>query len=154
MSQDYFRAYFDGPASPWSERLIATVLFYLACGLFQAYPLPRQMSGTRRALKYTGELVSASLCPLVFPEGSRSTGALLQPFQSGIGLMALRLRAPVVPVHIRGTSAMMPPEAGLPEPGRVTVRFGPALDLRHSSDPAAAAQQVEIAVHRLAHLGS
>lgn len=40
---------------------------------------------------------------LVFPEGGRSPSEQLQPFKSGVGLLALELDVPIVPLHITGT---------------------------------------------------
>ena len=83
--------------------------YFLATGLFNAYPLPQRMAGVRRALKYTGELIDEGYCPLVFPEGARTTDGTMQPFKTGIGLMATRLRVPVVPIHIAGLFEIYPP---------------------------------------------
>ncbi|MBM3279944.1 MAG: AMP-binding protein [Candidatus Handelsmanbacteria bacterium] len=76
----------------------------------------RQALGPRRPL-------------LVFPEGSRSIGGRLQPFKTGIGLLAFELGAPVVPVHIRGTYEALPKGNHRPQRQPVRLRFGPPLEI-------------------------
>jgi len=75
--------------------------YALALSLFNAYPLPQEMAGVRRALNYTGELIKRGYCPLVFPEGMRSPDGSLQAFRPGIGMMAVRLRVSIVPIYRR-----------------------------------------------------
>ena len=114
-----FRAYFEQAGFAWRQVLNNAGQYYLACGLFNAYPLPQQMAGARRALKYTGELVDSGYCPLVFPEGERSPSGRMRPFKTGIGMMALRLGSPVVPVYfgrvVRGL--LRAPRVARAEPG-------------------------------------
>ena len=152
MSQDYFRAYFEPRGEPWQDRWRVAAQFYLACGLFNAYPLPQKMGGTRRALKYTGELIDAGFCPLVYPEGERSLTGEIQPFKTGIGLMALRLNVSIVPVRISGTYEIQSVHDEWPEPGQATVRFGHPLSLGQSQTYDEAARCVESAVRALAQI--
>ena len=73
-----------------------------------------------------------------FPEGHRSPDGQLQPFKRGVGVLMQELSAPVVPAHIAGTHAAMPPDARLPRSfPRITVTFGQPLtitDLGSSED--------------------
>src|SRR5262249_28952047 len=102
MMKDHFRAYFEPHGRSQKEVLLAAVAYFLACLMYNAYPLPQQMSGTRRALAYTGELVNRGYCPIVFPEGLRTSDGTLQKFRPGIGMMTIRLRVPVVPIQLSG----------------------------------------------------
>src|SRR5262249_4652945 len=95
MMKDHFRAYFEPRGHSFKEILAATVSYFLACALYNAYPLPQQMSGIRRALAYTGQLINRRYCPIVFPEGLRTSDGVLQRFRPGIGLMAVRLHVTV-----------------------------------------------------------
>jgi len=70
------------------------------------------------------ELVDAGYCPLVFPEGKLSRDGSLQPFQSGIGLMAARLEVPVVPVYLSGLFGVMSVHDRWPRQGRVRIEIG------------------------------
>src|SRR5437667_5496369 len=102
MMKDHFRAYFEPGGRPLKEIMSATISYFLSCLLYNAYPLPQQMSGTRRALAYTGDLINRGYCPIVFPEGLRTDNGKIQPFRPGIGMMAIRLQVPIVPIRISG----------------------------------------------------
>ena len=149
MSQDYFVAYWDWRHTEPLELLRRAVQYYLACFLVNAYPLPRRMTGTRRALRYTGELADEGFCPLVFPEGRRSPDGKIHRFESGIGLMALKLELPVVPVYLEGLHEIYSVHHEWPEPGSMRVRFGAPLDLSGMTDYRAAGKEVERAVREL-----
>ncbi len=149
MSQDFFRPLFDRRHFPPEQFWSAAGQFLLACGLFNAYPLPQKMSGARRALRYTGELIDRGYCPLVFPEGERTATGRMLPFKSGIGLMARRLGVPVVPVYLRGVFEVYSIHDEWPKPGRVTVRFGSPLRFDAAGGYLDAAQAVERAVREL-----
>ncbi|HVP46062.1 MAG TPA: AMP-binding protein [Bryobacteraceae bacterium] len=150
MSQDYFRAWLEPDRASLREQTWIMLQYFLATGLFNAYPLPQRMSGVRRALKYTGELIGEGYCPLVFPEGTRTPDGTLQPFKTGIGLMATRLRVPVVPIHIAGLFEIYPANASWPQRGAVRVRIGAPLHFEQEHDEEAATRAIEKAIHRLA----
>lgn len=150
MSQDFFRAWFEPKGHGFSERLQAMLQYYLISGLFDTYPLPQRMAGVRRALKYTGELIDRRYCPLVFPEGARSTDGKLQPFKTGIGLMAVELRVPVVPIHLRGLFEIYSIHHEWPQPGKVKVSFGRPLHFDAGHDETTATQAIEDAIVRMA----
>ena len=137
MLQEYFFA-----PSGWVLRCRA-VEYYLVLAVFNAYPLPQRPGRIRNSLEYTGELVSAGHCPLVFPEGRRGAGDTLQPFHHGIGFMAVHLRTPVVPVRIHGLSAVLPVGARWPRRGTVRVLFGPALEPQADDSYAAFTSRLE-----------
>ena len=150
MVQEHFRAHFQPGGFALRQRLSHTLQYLIAAGLFNAFPLPQAMGGVRRVLKYMGEVVDRGGCPLVFPEGRRTPDGQIHPFRSGIGLMALRLRVPVVPVHIAGLFDILPPHRQWPLPGRVRVRIGAPVDLHGIEDYEEAARRVEAAVRALA----
>jgi len=150
MSQDYFRAWIEPRGTSFKERLSMMFQYFLATGLFNAYPLPQRMAGVRRALKYTGELIDKGYCPLVFPEGIRTPDGVLHPFKTGIGLMATHLRATVVPIHLSGLFEIYPANASWPKRGPVRVQIGAPLHLEEEHDELTATRAIENAVHRLA----
>jgi 1-acyl-sn-glycerol-3-phosphate acyltransferase len=150
MSQDFFRPLFERHRFPPEEFGKAAGQFALACGLFNAYPLPQKMGGARRALRYTGELIDRGYCPLVFPEGERTPSGRMLPFKSGIGLMARRLGVPIVPVYLEGVYEVYSMHHEWPAPGRVVVSFGRPLRFEASGDYLEAARVVEAAVRALA----
>ncbi len=67
---------------------------------------------------------------LLFPEETRSTDGQLLPFKRGGFLLALRSGYPIVPVGIRGTSAVQSKASYAIRPGTVDVRFGTPIDPR------------------------
>jgi len=64
----------------------------------------------------------------ISPEGTRSHTGQLQPGKPGILLLALKSKAPIVPVAIYGTEHVFTRAFTLQRP-RLTVHFGPAFQL-------------------------
>ena len=66
----------------------------------------------------------------IFPEGTRSRDGNLHRGHTGVAHLALKARAPIVPVGIIGSDRAQPPGARLPRFGaEVTLRFGSPVDL-------------------------
>ena len=143
MSKDHFRAWFEG------RNIGLGIQYWLARSVFNAYPLPQEMSGVKRALHYTGELVEAGLCPLVYPEGARTPDGEMKKFRPGIGMMALRLRVPVVPVHIAGLFDVYSVHHSWPRRGPVRVTFGTPLRFGAHDTIESATAAIEAAVRKL-----
>ena len=143
MSQDYFLSYWNWKRSNPREALKIAAQYYLACFLVNAYPLPQRMTGTRRALRYTGELIDAGFCPIVFPEGERSPDGKMHAFQSGIGLMAVKLAVPVVPICIEGLYEIYSVHHEWPTPGSVRVQIGRPVEFGPEHDYQAVAQTLK-----------
>jgi 1-acyl-sn-glycerol-3-phosphate acyltransferase len=66
---------------------------------------------------------------LLFPEGTRSFGHTLLPFQRGGFLLAMKTGLPIVPVGIRGTRAVQRKGSWAIRPGPIEVRYGAPLDV-------------------------
>ncbi|MDP2158202.1 MAG: AMP-binding protein [Nitrospirota bacterium] len=78
-----------------------------------------------------------SLC--VFPEGGRSSDNTLLEFKKGVGILAIEMGIPVVPVYIRGAFEALPREAAWPKFRKISVTFGTPLsakDMDLSKKPA------------------
>jgi 1-acyl-sn-glycerol-3-phosphate acyltransferase len=65
---------------------------------------------------------------LIFPEGTRSLTGKLQPFQAGVGFLALKLKVPILPVLIEGTFDALPKGKLLPRRQTIRVAFGSVLN--------------------------
>jgi 1-acyl-sn-glycerol-3-phosphate acyltransferase len=91
-----------------------------------AYPVKRG-SADRAALKRTFDYLKNGELVCVFPEGTRSSDGRLGPVEAGIGLLALKSGAPVVPVGIRGTDRMLPREGKSLRRAKIRVQFGQPL---------------------------
>jgi long-chain acyl-CoA synthetase len=59
-------------------------------------------------LEYVGELVDRGWNIAIAPEGKLSPDGTQQPFKSGIGLLAVEMSVPVVPIKTRGLFGVMP----------------------------------------------
>ena len=66
---------------------------------------------------------------IFFPEGGRSISGKIQPFKSGIGVLALASGAPIVPAHIHGTFQALPKGRSILKRHQVRVRFGPPINV-------------------------
>ncbi|HEX2770558.1 MAG TPA: AMP-binding protein, partial [Geobacteraceae bacterium] len=115
--------------------------------LFNFFPLP-QSQGFSGSLEFMGRLADAGINILIFPEGRHSRDGKLQPFQLGLGIMVKELGIPVVPIKISGTGQVLPPGAGFPKRGRVTVTFGKPLIFRYE-EPADIVEKTRQAVEKL-----
>ena len=152
MSQDFFRALFRLRSAGLPERAWEGFQFLLACGLFNAYPLPQKLAGTRRALQYTAELVDSGRSPLIYPEGTRSSDGSVLTFQPGVALIARKLGIPIVPVRIDGLFELFPAESSWPKAGPVSVAFGAPIEVGKEESLEAAAARVREELVRLPSL--
>ena len=99
-------------------------------------------------MRYLGELVEGGASVLIFPEGRRTGEGEIAPFQPGVGMIASRLRLPVVPVRIEGLDRVLHQSWRMARPGRVRVTFGAPIACP-GDDYRAAARRIEEAVRRL-----
>jgi long-chain acyl-CoA synthetase len=148
MAKEFFRAHFFPGQHSRSEWFTNSLNYYLAALFFNAFPLPQREAGARQTLRYIGEVIEDGFSLLIFPEGRRTDAGEIQPFKPGIGMMASRLRVPVVPVRIDGLHAVLHQTWRMARPGRVRVAFGPPMRLE-GEDYEALARQVENAVRGL-----
>lgn len=98
-----------------------------------AFPV-RRGAPDRAALRRAIETLERGGALVLFPEGTRSPDGHLQSAELGIGLIALRTGAPIVPVRISGTRELLPPGARFPRRSKVRVRFGPPLVVAAAAD--------------------
>ena len=149
MMKDHFRAYFEPGGHSFKEVASGALAYFLSCAIYNAYPLPQQMSGTRRALTYTGDLVNRGYCPIVFPEGLRTPDGKIHAFRPGIGMMAVRLRVPIVPIRIRGLYEIYSLHDSWPRRGPIRVAIGPPLTFAADTSYEQAALRLEEVIKSL-----
>lgn len=125
--KEFFAAHFRVGRHPLRRRLTNSLNYYLACLLFNVFPLPQRETGARDAIRYLGELLGAGTSVLIFPEGRRTDAGEIGPFQPGIGMLAARLQIPIVPVRLEGLDRVLHKSWRMAVPGRVRVAFGPPL---------------------------
>jgi len=80
----------------------------------------------RRAVRQAVEALKAGQVVCIFPEGglNRDDGGVTQEFRAGVGLIASRADAPIVPVYISGTPHSPSAYAALYRFSRSMVTFG------------------------------
>ena len=88
------------------------------------HPVNRE-SADLEAFRSAMRILDAGQVLAVFPEGTRSRDGGLQRVREGVGMLALRSGAPVLPVAVIDSDLMWPRGRLLPRFGRrVTVRYG------------------------------
>lgn len=102
--------------------------------LLNLFPLPRE-AGFRRSFAYAGEAVDRGYSVLVFPEGRHTTTGDLNPFRSGIGLLAHNLGIPVLPMRIDGLYEVKQSGKKFAAPHKITVRIGKPIQFAADADP-------------------
>lgn len=83
------------------SRWIGPVMAFLIAALFNVFPLPAG-AGLRRSFDHAGEALDRGFNVLIFPEGQRTRNGELQPFQTGISLLAEESGTVVVPLALTG----------------------------------------------------
>src|SRR2546423_7748151 len=65
---------------------------------------------------------------LIFPEGTRSKTAELLPFKKGGFIMAIKAKAPIVPVAVQGGTDAMRKGSAWVRPATVSIRVGEPIE--------------------------
>ena len=81
----------------------------------------------REALQRCSEVLAAGEPLVVFPEGERKNGPVVQPLFEGAAYLAARARVPIVPVGIGGSDKGMPKGAKMIKRAKVHLVVGPAI---------------------------
>jgi 1-acyl-sn-glycerol-3-phosphate acyltransferase len=77
------------------------------------------------AFRMATRVLEAGEVLMVFPEGTRSPTAELQPPKDGLAMLALRTGATIVPIGISNTDRLWPKGRPIPRPGgHVSMRVG------------------------------
>ena len=90
---------------------------------YQVFPVSRRRTDLQ-AMKRAISLLQSGEVVVIFPEGTRGDGDQLRPARPGIGMIAARSKAPVIPMLHRGTEKILPKNAWFPKPHQVLVKFG------------------------------
>ncbi|KPK91470.1 MAG: hypothetical protein AMJ94_07125 [Deltaproteobacteria bacterium SM23_61] len=81
-----------------------------------------------RSMLRAAEVVRNGVSVIIFPEGTRSPDGNLQPFKKGVFLLALKSRAPILPITIQGTSKIMRKGDWRTSPGQVRIQIDPPIE--------------------------
>lgn len=120
------RLRYMGKASMWKNRFGAW-FFTLAGG----FPVERG-TADRAAMRACLEVVERGEPLVMFPEGTRQSGPVIQPLFDGPAYVACKARIPILPVGIGGTEKAMPKGGRIPVPTRMTLVVG---DLLYPPEP-------------------
>jgi long-chain acyl-CoA synthetase len=136
------------PGRSFWGRVYDPVKWSMAVSLLNLFPLPRQ-AGFRESFAYAGDSVDRGYSILVFPEGKHTVDGKLQPFRSGIGLLANNLGIPVVPMRIHGLFEVKQTGKKFVGPGRIQVEIGSPVKFSPGEDPEKIAQELQRIVEGL-----
>lgn len=105
-----------------------------------------------------GRLLGEEKKVMLFPEGTRTYDGELQPAAAGVGMVALRSEAPVIPIYVEGTYEIWSRHSGRPKlRGRTSCSFGKPIhpsDFSHLGRKEAQRAIAEEVMHRIAEMKS
>ena len=131
------KEYYDVKAFRW---------FYDAIGAIPVERTGKDLAAMRSAFRALdqGRVIG------LFPEGKISPTGDVLPFQTGVGLLALRTGAPVYPAFLEGSARGTEMAESLLFPQRLTLSFGPPVFLNRTegnkSDPVQMTERIRNSV--------
>jgi len=115
------RMRFMGKHTMWKYRSFGWIISALG-----AFPVQRG-TADREALKRAIEVLQAGEPLVLFPEGERKEGPVVQPLFDGAVYIAIKAGVPIVPVGIGGSERVMPKHAKFVYPRKVHLEIGPPI---------------------------
>ena len=112
------RLRYMGKDSLWRKPAFAWLLSALG-----GFPVSRD-TADREALDRCIEILRGGEPLVLFPEGERKAGPVVQPLKEGAAYIALRAGVPIVPVGIGGSERVMPKGSKFIYPRKVHVVIG------------------------------
>ena len=102
------------------QELFKNPIFGAAIRSCYAFPVKRGAADLT-AIKTAIQLLKDGHCLALFPEGTRSRTGEVGKAEAGVGLIAARSKAPVIPAAISGTNKIFSGETFFP---KLSVRYG------------------------------
>jgi 1-acyl-sn-glycerol-3-phosphate acyltransferase len=115
------KLFFMAKDSLWKHSWLARLLPYVG-----VFPVHRE-SADREALERAEEILKRGQCLVLFPEGTRREGPVIEDLMEGAAFLSARTGAPIVPIGIGGSDLSMPKGSAIPKPFTIQVVIGPAL---------------------------
>jgi 1-acyl-sn-glycerol-3-phosphate acyltransferase len=112
------RVRFMGKGEMWESPFLAKLFTSLG-----GFPV-RRGTPDRESLRMCEQALEAGEPVVLFPEGSRQHGPVVQPLFAGPAFVALRANVPIVPVGIAGSERAMPKGYKWVRPTRIAVVVG------------------------------
>ena len=88
------------------------------------FPLDRESSADRGALKAALAVLERGEALAVFPEGERKAGPTVYPMADGAVWLSVKSGAPILPVGIGGSERALPKGANVPKPSKLVFLYG------------------------------
>jgi 1-acyl-sn-glycerol-3-phosphate acyltransferase len=137
------RLRYMGKDSLWKNRLAAR--FFSAVG---GFPVHRG-SVDRDALRRCVEVINGGEPLVIFPEGTRQSGPIVQELFEGAAYVAARTGVPIVPVGIGGSEAAMPKGAKFLHPVRIAIVIGEPIPAPRTEGRRASRREIKEVTARL-----
>ncbi len=115
------RLRFMGADKWWSNSTFGRLLTALG-----GFPVTRG-TADREALKRSIAMLADGEPLVLFPEGERKSGPIVQPLFDGAAYVAIKAGVPIVPVGIGGSERALPKGSRFIRPRRVHVVIGPPI---------------------------
>jgi len=128
----------------WREQ----VRYALIATFFNVFSLP-QRARYRESFRFAGDMADQGYSVVIFPEGKRTETGEMNPFRSGIGLLATHLNLPVIPMRIDGLFPFKAAQKHYAPPGAIQVRIGDPIKFDPESDPEEIAKELQEKVAEL-----
>jgi 1-acyl-sn-glycerol-3-phosphate acyltransferase len=112
------RVRFMGKEEMWQTPWVAKLFSSLG-----GFPV-RRGTPDREALRICEQILAAGEPVVLFPEGSRQSGPIVQPLFAGPAFVAVRANVPIVPLGIGGSEKAMPKGAKWLRPTRIALAVG------------------------------
>jgi 1-acyl-sn-glycerol-3-phosphate acyltransferase len=117
------KLFFMAKEELWKFRWFGRIL--TSWGVF-----PVHRSGTdRESVRRAEHVLRDGQLLVMFPEGSRHSGAEVGELMEGVAFLAARTGAPIVPVGIFGSDQAMPKGAKFAKPLGITVSVGDVIEI-------------------------
>jgi 1-acyl-sn-glycerol-3-phosphate acyltransferase len=106
----------------WKSSLLGSLLDAVG-----AFPVHRD-GADRLALERAQDVLERGDVLILFPEGTRRVGPVVEDLHEGAAFLAARTGAAIVPIGIGGTAEAMPKGSKFVRPVKVHIVVGPAID--------------------------
>jgi long-chain acyl-CoA synthetase len=136
------------PITGFFAGLIDRLEYFLIVSIYNVFPLPRA-AGFRKSFAFAGDLIDRGWSVLVFPEGELTRDRKIAPFRAGIGLLAARLKVPVVPIRLDGLYERRIADKSWAWPGTVHVTIGAPVRFDENKAAEEIARELELRVAAL-----
>lgn len=110
-----------GKESLWKNKYFGAFITHLG-----AYPVNRG-APDRASLNRTLELLESGKPLVLFPEGTRRSGPVIEHLHEGASYVAAKAGVPVIPVGIGGSERALPKGKALPRPVKIHILVGEPL---------------------------